>query len=554
MFKPHYGRKWRGFPWSHWNMLVNQPTMANLRVLIETHNQKSVLAFPRLLIKRNMVEMAMAALDEHVPRLNNKQVEEAFRSAELSQQNPHFGKNPQGYTFVVDNLITSDQIQLTYIDEVETAIWRFLQAVHRQDCQLAESCLPYLPALPFSGGPVINSKAFLRSLLGAPNPGISSLVVRTRVGRDDYVLSRTGQVLPYRGRGPVWNNNSCALDCVIVAARLLNLGRTVADIGDEPLLDWQKALPYLVGHFIRLAAQPWEVLDNQTSYDLRRAFLTRFLRIYNNPNNPTPTKIGDFLPVTAVWSLSTCGMMQMNFFTRTYSKCSKCPGKIRDAVTPITKQAIYLPQLSNKAKDLVGATPTMEKLLNFYFSIQRGNCVRCNSPAVNKSRNAVYGSLPPRLVVFPNGDYRDVVEATDETIRIRYMNTVGAITVATYRWLGGIYQTGNHYRLYWNDREPNLNDQGPLMVYDGLNLEGSILGGVIPNDNSAKVPPEWSKGADILFYERLDYSVTLLHDAARAVKKAVDDNLKERLEVQQKAQRNESEVDELEGIMSTEMT
>lgn len=94
MFKPHYGRKWRGFPWSHWNMLVNQPTMANLRVLIETHNQKSVLAFPRLLIKRNMVEMAMAALDEHVPRLNNKQVEEAFRSAELSQQNPHFGKNP----------------------------------------------------------------------------------------------------------------------------------------------------------------------------------------------------------------------------------------------------------------------------------------------------------------------------------------------------------------------------------------------------------------------------------------------------------------------------
>lgn len=524
MLRPRYGRKWRGFPWSHWKMLVNRPTMANLRALIETHNQKSELAFPRKLMKRNMVEMAMATLDEHVPRLNNEQVEEAFRSVGLSQHNPHFGKNPQGYIFVVDNLIKSDKIRLPHIDEVETAVWRFLQAVHRQDCRLAESCDSYLPALPLSGGHVIDSRASLRR---KPNLRISSLKVRTTVGRDGYVFSRSGQDFPYRGRGPIWKNNSCALDCVIVAARLLNLGRTVADIWDQHLPDWHKSLPSLVDHFIRLAAQSWEDLDDQPSYDLRRTFLTDFLSIYNGPNNSNPTKIGDFLPATAIWTLCTGGIMQMSFLTGTFSGCLKCPGKFRDTVPPNTNQVIYLPQLSNKTKKLVGKRPSMEKLLTFFFSIQKRKCMECNAPGVTvkKSRNAVYGSLPPRLVVFPDRDYRDVDGATDANIRIRYTASAGDETEAMYRWLGGIYQAGNHYRLYWNDCDPNENELGSLMLYDGMILDGSILGGVVPDNIAAKVPRDWSKGADILFYERTDHNATLLHHAAELVKKLAHRNL-----------------------------
>ena len=41
------------------------------------------------------------------------------------------------------------------------------------------------------------------------------------------------------------------------------------------------------------------------------------------------------------------------------------------------------------------------------------------------------------------------------------------------------------------------------MVYDGMRLNGSIIGGVPPYHPYNAVPPPWSQGCDVLFYERV---------------------------------------------------
>lgn len=543
MSEPHYGQKWRGLPWSQWENIVKTPTIANLRVLIERYNQTAKLVFPQNLVKQQMVELAMVTLDKHAPRLDNKQVRDVFsfslqgNAVKPSRQNPHFNNNRQGLVSIPKTPIISDQLRLTCISEAQTANRRFLQAVYRQSWQLLDIYLPYIPAQPLSGGRIVDSNAALQSLLlgHSPDPGISWLQLdfnSSPIGDEQYAFSTSGKIFPCRGRGPIWKENSCALDCAIVAARLLNLGRTVADKGEKTHEDWSAALRPLVTHFINVVSQPWEGLDDTESWDHRQKFLTRFLRDFNG-SNKNPTQFGEFLPVTAVWGLSTSGMMQFSFSFCTRSVCSQC--KERTETSLSTFQVITLSEIKNAAKK---KRPTMTALLNSFFSGEKRKCEDCKSPKTRTRWKAVHGSLPSRLAILPAQSYRDVARATSQSIEIKYVDTKATPNTATYRWLGGIYQSAGHYRLYWNDCGPSAEnpnkDSGPLMVYDGMKLEGSIVGGLI-----AKVPSKWSKGADILFYERVEPSATTLQYAAESIKQGVDDALQQQLQPSQPAQSNQ---------------
>ena len=498
------------------------------------------LTFPQTLIKQSLVERAMVTLDKHDPTLNNEQVTQAFGlflNEQSIYQDYHLHEVAHGKVFGPSTLITSDQLQLTYIYEARTAIRRFLKATYRQSWQLDDDCLPYLPAHSLSGGHIISSKDALQNLLGlSPYPGISWLEVDI-VG---YAFANPGQIFPCRGRGPVWKNNSCALDCAIVAARLLNLGRTVADRENILGTDWETALPPLVRHFIKLVAQPWEELDDKTSYGYREIFLIDFLKEYNTTNN-NPTRIGDYLPATAVWLLSTSGIKQKCFSTcQNWSGCSKCTvADVPPTHTPVTHTDVPLIQMNDAWKAKLGERPSMSALLNQFFEHTIKDCRRCKSqpPGTRTTWKAVTGKLPPRLTVLPDRTYRDVVEATSSSIEIQFLDEKGTAHLVTYRWLGGIYQLDGHFRLYWNDCGPN-EDDGKVMVYDGLKLEGLIIGRVIPGRLDSKVPPEWCQGTDILFYERVEPSTEALQHAAEAIKREVDHVLQEQLQLWQPAPRN----------------
>lgn len=560
MVGPRYGRKWRGFPWTHWEETVKIPTIANLRTLIERYDQTSTLTFPPTLMKQEMIELAMVTLDEHSPRLDYQQVMDAFRvfltanAVDISHQPPHFGNVPQGRVFASNKLITSDQLELTCIREAQTAIQRFLRAVYRQSWQLYDDCLPYFPARPLSGGHVIDSDTALQSLLGPlRNTAISWLIVDVRPspdGDEQYAFSKSGQNFPYRGRGPVWKENSCALDCIIVAARLLNLGRTVDDKGNQRRSEWGAILPPLTRHFIELVARPWERLDDITSQHYRWNFLTRFLEMFNNPKSSSPAQIGDFLPAISIWQLSTAGMLQTSFSTYAYTSCSNCHAESPNTTMPATTHStISLIQMKDTVKEKIREGPSMSDLLNSFFGAyaHQRNCTHCNSRGTVRAWRAVHGDLPARLAILPDHSYRDVVGATSPSIKISYSDITGASNEANYRWLGGIYQAGNHYRLYWIDCGPNEQDNDFLMVYDGMNLKGSIIGGVIPGDLNAKVPPYWSKGADILFYERVEPSITTLQYAAEAIKRGVDFAVTGELNPSQTAQSNPDQPVQIEG-------
>lgn len=546
MCGPRYGRKWRGLPWSQWQNLLKTPTIADLRALIEIYDEKSTVTFPGTLVKQTMVELAMVTLDKHSDNLNNEAVKEAFRvyspeyAAELLAL--------EGLDFISDKPITPDQLQLTYIREARTAIERFLRNVYRQDWQLDTGCLPYLPARPLSGR-LITSDTTLQSLLSASssNPGIGWLRVESRpnpAGGVEYSFSESGQIYPCRGRGPVWKLNSCALDCAIVAARLLNLGRTVGDKGHKSRADWWSDLEPLVQTFIKVVSQPWEGLDDVTSFAHRREFLNHFLKKYNDTNatGNRLTQIGDLLSAIGLWNLSTSGMMQMSFSTYACWKCSGCKAGHRKPDRPRKHQNLALLQLNDTLKARIGDRPSMSALLNEFFSMEERDCRDCKSKGTRSWWRCVDGNLPPRLAIFPDQGYRDVAGATSSSIEIRYLDTTGAANSATYRWLGGIYQSASHYRVYWNDcgltKEHSNENNGALMVYDGLNLQGSIIGGVIPADLNAKVPPGWSKGADILFYERVVPNRQALQDAADSIKRGVDYILADQPKLSQTAQGN----------------
>ncbi|MCJ1461722.1 hypothetical protein MMC07_000321 [Pseudocyphellaria aurata] len=526
--RPRYGRKWRKLPWSHWENIVKKPTVAELRDLCERYNQSFAMIFPATLIKQTMVEMAMHAVDLYKPPLDDEQVKKAFGffasatdTAELSEQNPAFGNVTQAPP---DRLLTPEQLQ--------TIIRRYLQDVCRQSWRVAPDCVPYLPARPSHGGRTISSESSLQSRAG-PVSWLKVAIRPSGSGRTKMEFSQSGKLFPCRGRGPIWHNNSCALDCAIVAARLLNLGRTVADRGPETHADSSSALPPLTRYFMDLIKLPWEDLDDKRSYAYRKKFLVMLLEQLNTSTgtNQKQIQIGEFVSVIAVWNASTLGMKQLSFSTHISSMCIKC-GKRTTGSTSLN-QCIYLDQIKDTLEEDIGKQPwSMSDILNRFFGTQRRRkpCAGCKSLDTRIFWRSVVGHLPQRLVVLPDQGYRDVRMATNNSIEFRYVDATNTSRVATYRWLGGIYKSGVHYRLYWTDHgEPNdaridstSENYNETMVYDGMELGGYIIGGVIPEvvpgDPEAKVPQLWSTGTDMLFYERVESSATALQSTADAIK------------------------------------
>ncbi len=439
-------------------------------------------------------------------------------SAQLSQTHSEIPSgagvgSSRGHLFIEEEVVTVDQLPPTCIKSAHTMIEGFLRSVYHQCWQLRESKAPYLPAPPIQGGHIVDSVSAVHKLLDLRPQPAPIIKVKILPRLDGYVFSATGNLYPCRGVGPLWYQNSCSIDCVIVAARLLNMGRTVQDMGSVTSAnEWFQKLPPLVKAFQKLIAREWESsAQNDISEEVRENFLTMFQKQYS-----IVRKRSEFLAVTQIWAAATNGMLQLQFTTRRDAYCAQCKmtsyGQIR------THCDITLAKMDDALERKIGKRPTMSKLLNEHFHKQSGNCADCKTTHRRESWLSVVKDLPPRLVVFPHEDNRNVPGAIPSSpIKIRYCHPDGEPGTAVYRWLGGIYLKDSHFRLYWNDCRPNDQGCNKLMMYDGKALQGLIVGGLDPTDPETKVPPGWAEKTDILFYERVEDSTDSLRKASSAL-------------------------------------
>lgn len=343
-----------------------------------------------------------------------------------------------------------------------------------------------------------------------PGPDISFVRMWLRGTPQQYDFAADGPIHAYRGRGPIWQNNSCALDCCIVAGMFLDAGYTIADRGSQSRAAWAASLTTVQTAFITAVKSTWNTFSPDESRKARDDCFNALIHSYNKsnqqaaPNAPLVAR-GKFLPAVGVWSLCSMNFHQFTFVTKYAYACTSCKSRtLTTNASPLSSVNIEIRQGEETKAD----RPSIQQLLRRYFGlISKKDCPKCGNKGCRARRRALVGDLPPRLVVQPHPSMRYIPNSASDQISFEYEDEGRQIRRAVYRWLGGIYQYKRHYRTYWNDC--NIGETSRhLRLYDGQYVDGIILGGIAPaNSSRRRVPPEWDDGADLLFYERVDNEV-----------------------------------------------
>ncbi|CAL5874295.1 uncharacterized protein PFLUO_LOCUS8589 [Penicillium psychrofluorescens] len=303
----------------------------------------------------------------------------------------------------------------------------------------------------------------------------------------ELLFDPNGLTYPYRGRGPVWNGGSCAIDAAITLGMLADAGCTVADRKG----DWQSQFTTLEKAFIEVCNMNWDVYDDYTSIDLRDAFWKKLVSAVPSLTIGAPT------PVWVVWAESTRSFAQFQFnFTEVLTPCP-CLG-LAPISTNRMGQCMYP---ISQPLDQYGVTVSEMIERSTYGSKHSGPCPNCGSPT-GDAKVKQFKNLPLRLVMSFGMDIKLVSHTKD--IAFRYVDEHGNHQVATYRWLGGIYYKDNHVRVYWTDAERGEEDTGNIRIYDSQDNSGIIVGDIPPFHRDSRVPQDWLReGLPIVLYERV---------------------------------------------------
>ncbi|KAI4219593.1 MAG: hypothetical protein L6R36_008213, partial [Xanthoria steineri] len=405
-----------------------------------------------------------------------------------------------------------------------------LRAQYRWDIPLDTGCEPHLPDLPTRKRKKVVTierenvyeYAFQSHYLGR----ISVLKIILSAGSQSYSLHPEGEPFPFRGQGPIWDQNSCHLDCCIVAARLLNVGFTIADRGKIPRDLWLQGLQPLQQRFLDLISADWESMNQATNIRRRHDFwdheLASLEEISKRPRFGSAVSVGDSC---------TSQMGQFGFDRRDrFSSCKYC------GAAPSEKPARHHQYLSldmsqgqyQEHKSQAGDKP-IEYWIDRELKPLNKRCGACKSPDGRSLSREIVGALPQRLVVVPGQFVQGLISgATSDCVQFSYWTADGE-QKAAYRWLGGIYHRNKHFRLYWTDGEKGA-PYPKVRVYDGREGCGAIIGGVPAFNDKDKVVPAWSRTATILFYERIDEAALGL--AAESIRSRLDDALADALRIE----------------------
>ncbi|KAJ5814569.1 hypothetical protein N7474_006346, partial [Penicillium riverlandense] len=396
---------------------------------------------------------------------------------------------PAALTGTLSGALPSVQMQAV-TEAVERAVMKFAYAELERD--------PSAPArAPFPTRTACD-KDTLRLMQVATFPATRTV----RLMPPELLFDPNGLTYPYRGRGPVWNGGSCAIDAAITLGILADAGCTVADRKG----DWQSQFTTLEKAFIEVCNMNWDVYDDYTSIDLRDAFWKKLVSIVPSLTIGAPT------PVWVVWAESTRNFAQFQFnFTELLTPCP-CQG-LAPISTDRMGQCMYP---ISQPLDQYGVTVSEMIERSTYGPKHSGPCPDCGSPT-GDTKVKQFKDLPLRLVMSFGTDIKLISHT--KNIAFRYVDEHGNHRVATYRWLGGVYYKDHHVRVYWTDAERGEEDTGNIRIYDGQDNSGIIVGDIPPFHRDSRVPQDWLReGLPIVLYERvMNPSDDVLHVASQTV-------------------------------------
>ena len=313
----------------------------------------------------------------------------------------------------------------------------------------------------------------------------------------DMKMDPNGFSYPYRGRGPVWSGNSCALDTAIMVGRLVDAGSTVYD-RKEP--GWQSRLSKAERAFVEVTNANWDVLSNEESANLR----DRFWQILEEAN-PAIRFRGPYNSAWAVWATVASNIAQFQF-SYVEALC-QCPCRGGETTNTTYQASFVAPPVYDE--DQYGVN-IQEFVARPFSSVQLTECRQCQGTSSQTHgltakvvRERRVSNLPLRMVL--SLDERVQIKNHTQDFSFDYCDINGQPQRATYRWLGGIYYSHNHFRVFWTDGERGEANSGEIMHYDGMQNSGLMLGGISPHHAECRVPPQFWKGGPmpLLVYERV---------------------------------------------------
>lgn len=309
---------------------------------------------------------------------------------------------------------------------------------------------------------------------------------------DEMALHPDGRDFPYRGRGPVGSWNTSAIDCVVVAAKLLDAGSTVIDRSKN---DWHAQFTPLERALIDATEVDWDLCFQGQSESLR----DHFGRVVSE--NLAESWIGDTPWLQEVWTKATANFAQFQFtYYDQFGRCECDPVNDLGEITGPLKRSFMLPS-EVPEDDQEEVTMQSRMAQEFAHKIEL-DCSVCDTPnAITRWRT--FERLPARLAVMIDAEIPVTKHTQDLTFEAE---TFDKRISVTYRWVGGIYEYKGHFRVFWADNRPGEVDRGEVRMYDGANNFGIIVGGLSYGHPSERVPYEWWAGKSIpfAFYERVD--------------------------------------------------
>jgi hypothetical protein len=378
------------------------------------------------------------------------------------------------------------------------------EAIEKALIKLCYKPLDRHPHAP-SKDPVPTRIASSYSDLNIVQVGTHSTVAEVRLNPMNHNLfDPTGFPFPYRGRGPVWADGSCAIDTCIVVGMLTQAGCTMIDREngqEENFTEIEKA-------FIQVTNMNWDAFDDKVSIELRHSF-------YNLLCDHVPDiKRDESVPVWVVWAESTrnFSQFQIKYFEETKDACPACGAREYGRTDVVGNCLAPFKDIIDKpVMDMATVIDRTWGLHPVHY-----NCMSCFEPK-GPSRLRYVTELPLRLVVTTGPSFRLSNHTQNQNFVYRDAN--GNVQTAVYRWLGGIYYRKDHVCVFWNDCERGEYDSGALRKYDGQDAGGVIIGNFAPHSQEERVRPEWlEEGIPVAMYELIiDPTPDMLHAASETI-------------------------------------
>ncbi|PGG98493.1 hypothetical protein AJ80_09524 [Polytolypa hystricis UAMH7299] len=340
-------------------------------------------------------------------------------------------------------------------------------------------------------------------LLSDSRKSFSNLTISDQI--PNFNKDPSGYPYALRGSGPIGENDSSMVDCVIVAGKFLEAGSTFLDRGDDP--NWSAYLTKVEHAYLEALSIDWAVLAKPWKISCRDLFWNILVQEFRTNRHTEPSSHHSTpatISVGEAWKTCTKSFGQFQFwFSQTTFPCNCQPSDISE--TKSGTASCVIPEF--EMSDVRGIR--MEILLARYFRFK--NTFRCHLCGSGRGIEVqrIFKELPLRLVVqLQNGMLPSL--HTSNRISFRYSNKQKLEQTATYRWLGGIYCISSsgqtpRFRVFWGDYERGEENR-EIRMYDGMQCDGAIIGNItVPSSFEDKVPTEWWKDNDapLLFYERV---------------------------------------------------